>query len=368
MTLVQALKLKMTRAVRQRWLGRPPQWKNIPPLQATTLPFPSFIGYVAIALLLLPAHLLVMLITGIYKSMWMIINRLFFHSRRKLTPLKRSPESYIIITGAASGIGKDIASVFVQMGFSLILIDKSPSLRESVKTLRLKYRKQWFRHLIIDLSSDNAAEEIFNTVIHHWKISDIIILVNCAGFGLTGDFLNQNVKSMRSMVNVNAICCMELAHHFGRYFVQRGKGRICQIASVAAYVPGAHVAVYHATKAFIRNWAVALQHELMGTGVGVTVVCPGPVRTKFVQQADAERSLIFGPLRWFTYSSMDTARAAVEATMSGKREVIHGVLWNAIQNGFLSFYGEIFMMIAVKLMWQDQHGECRSLSDSLTPI
>ena len=340
------------------------QWTNVLPVRRTTLSSPSFIGYSLIAILLLPIHLVVMLLTGIYKLIWVIINTLcLYPCWRTLPPIMPSSESYVVITGAASGIGKDIASIFAEMGFSLILIDISSSLTHHAESLQMKYQEQSIRHLIIDLSSDTAAGTIYNTVIDEWKISDVVILVNCAGFGLTGDFLNQKVQTMRAMINVNAICCVELVHRFGRYFVQKGRGRICQIASVAAYVPGAHVAVYHATKAFIRNWAIALQHELIGTGVRVTVFCPGPVRTKFVETADAEKSLIFGPLRWFTYSSMDTAKGAVAAIMSGKREVVYGPLWHAIQNGFLSFYGEIFMMIATKLMWQEQNGKCRPLYD-----
>ena len=159
----------------------------------------------------------------------------------------------------------------------------------------------------------------------------------------------------------NWISLRPLAHYFGRYFVQKGRGRICQIASVAAFIAGPHVAVYHATKSFVRNWALALHHELLGTGVAVTVVCPGPVRTPFVEGAEAQKSLIFGPLRWFTYSSMDTARAAVDATLSGRREVVYGPLWNCIQRGFLSFYGERFNMVATKLMWQDSQRGSRSM-------
>ena len=331
------------------------------PLPPTTLSFPYFIGYVTIAVVMLPIHLAILVIFGTYKLLWSLINTVFSYPFYiKLQPINPSPKSYVLVTGAASGIGKDIVSIFAEMGFSLILIDISPALEYDAGVLRIKYQNQSFRHLIIDLSAETAAEEIFNTVIDKWKISDVVILVNCAGFGLTGDFLNQNLKTMRAMINVNAICCMELAHYFGRYFVQRGRGRICQIASVAAYVPGAHVSVYHATKAFIRNWAVALQHELLGTGVGVTVVCPGPVRTNFVSTANSQGSSLFGPLRWFTYSSMGTARAAVKATMRGRREVVYGPLWNAMQNGFLSFYGEFLMMIAVKFIMQNPQRKCRA--------
>lgn len=215
------------------------------------------------------------------------------------------------------------------------------------------------KHILIDLSKEGAADTIYASAICEWHC-DVVILVNCAGFGMTGEFLNHNVDRVRTMVNVNAMCCIELAHKFGRYFVQKGRGRICQIASVAAFVPGAHAAVYHGTKAFIRNWAIALQHELIGTGVGVTVIDPGPVRTHFVEKSNSEKSLVFGAFRWFTYESVFVANAAVNATLNGDAEVVYGPLWRALQCGFLSFYGEMFNVISCKHLWQDPESKYRS--------
>eukprot|EP01084_Bolivina_argentea_P196708 337195_1 len=340
------------------------EWKDIPPTPLTTFPKIYFILYTIIALILLPISTLVRCVSGLYALIMYLVNKAFYYPANKLLkPITPSPSSYVIVTGAASGIGKDMSLIFASKSFSLILIDVSPKLEDYAKELQNKYSNQSFKHLQIDLSQTNAAKKIYNTIINEWKLFNIDILVNCAGFGLTGDFLNQNIDKVRCMVNVNSICCMELGHVFGRYFVQRGKGRICQIASVAAFYPGSHSAAYHATKSFIRNWAIAFQHELLGTGVGVTVVCPGPVRTNFMSKSNSDKALVFGALSWFNYKSIDVANAAVNATLQGKREIIYGPLWNFLQTG-LGYNGEAFNIIAAKLLWQDPNSTYRSPYDN----
>lgn len=215
------------------------EWTNIPPTPPTTFPTRWYILYIVITLLIFPINLFVAIINGIYKLIMYPINKAFYYQTNKLLkPIKASPSNYVVVTGAASGIGKDISFLFANKGFSLILIDISKDLEACTKALPKKLKTQKFKHLQIDLSQNNAATQIYDTVIHEWKIDKVIILVNNAGFGLTGEFLNQNIEKIKSMVTVNSIVCMELGHKFGRYFVQRGVGRICQIASVAAFIPG----------------------------------------------------------------------------------------------------------------------------------
>lgn len=335
-------------------------WNDIPPTPPTTFPLYYFIGYIIITTLILPIHLIVCVVNGIYKILMYIINKIFYYQTNQLlVDIKPSPSSYVIITGAASGIGKDISLLFAGKGFSLILIDISKDLELYTKELQNKFKNQQFKSLVMDLSKDESPQKIYNTIINDWKLTEVVILVNCAGFGMTGDFLNQNMNKIKTMINVNAISCIQLGQLFGRYFVKRGYGRICQIASVAAFIPGSHSAIYHATKSFIRNWAIAFQHELIGTGVGVTVVCPGPVKTKFVASSNSQKSLIFGALSWFAYESIDVATCAVNATLSGKRQVIYGPLWDFVQN-LLSVYGEAYNVIAVKWLWQDPKAKYRS--------
>ena len=214
-------------------------WIDIPPTPPTTFPLRWFIAYTIFSLLILPIHLCVALINGIYKLIMYPINRAFYHkANRLLKPIEPSPSNYVIVTGAASGIGKDISLLFANRGFSLILIDISSDIEKCASVLQTKFKNQTFRHLQIDLSQPTAATQIYDTIITEWKVMEIVILVNNAGFGLTGEFLNQNVEKIKSMITVNSIVCMELSHKFGRYFVQRGIGRICQIASVAAFIPG----------------------------------------------------------------------------------------------------------------------------------
>eukprot|EP01084_Bolivina_argentea_P196707 337193_1 len=345
------------------------KWKNIPPTPRTTLPKSYWILYTLCTMLLLPLHSAICLINAIYKRLIYAINKVFFSpSRSLLAPIKTLNTNYVIITGSAGGIGKDMALLYAEKGFSLILIDINDDVESYANELQNKFKNQLFKALIIDLSSSNAANTIFDTILNKWNICDIVILVNNAGFGLSGEFLNQNMSKLKTMISVNDIICIELAQLFGRYFVLRGKGRICQFASVASYIPGPHHAVYHATKAFIRNWAIAFGYELMATGVGVTIVNPGPVRTLFAKQSNMKESLIFGKMeKHFTYSSISVAKAAVNATLSGKREIVHGPLFHFMQNVF-NLYGETYNIMTGKYMQQDRAAKSRSVFEKYKMI
>lgn len=187
----------------------------------------------------------------------------------------------------------------------------------------------------------------------------VVILVNNAGFGMTGVFLNQSLEKITSMCQVNGIACIQLGHLFGRYFVQRGKGRICQIASIAAYTPGPLSAAYHGTKAMVRQWALGFQHELLGTGVGVTVVCPAAVNTNFSTTSRCNLSHIFTTFKFLSYSPKEIAKYAVDATLSGKREVFVGPL-AASAHYILSLYGEAYNIIACRFCWASPVKQYRS--------
>ena len=111
-------------------------------------------------------------------------------------------------------------------------------------------------------------------------------------------------------------------------YFELGKGRICQIASIAAYTPGPLAAVYHGTKSFARDWAIALNRELYGTGVGVTIVSPGAIDTNFISTSSSNNSIIFTWLkRVLVYSPQKVAKDAMVATLAGKEEIITGFLF-----------------------------------------
>ena len=144
-----------------------PEWINIPPTPPTTFPLYWFIAYSICTLILLPIHLCVCLIHLTYKLLMYIINKIFyFQSNILLTPIKPSSNSYVIITGAASGIGKDMTLLYAMKGFSIILIDINDEIKSYSESLKQKFKNQSFRYLIIDLSQSTSSETIYNTITH----------------------------------------------------------------------------------------------------------------------------------------------------------------------------------------------------------
>jgi short-subunit dehydrogenase len=265
----------------------------------------------------------------------------------------------VLITGAAGGIGEQIALLYAKKGFSLILVDINPVVEDVASELAKKYKAQTFRHMVCNLADRDSAEKIFRTVTVDWELKDqIMILVNNAGFGETQEFVNSKLERLQAMMDVNMMASVQLAHHFGRLFVSRNQGRITQIASIAAYTPGVHAAVYHGTKSFVRNWCVAFDFELKGTGVGVTIVSPAAVRTNFMDASQCSRSMMFTALSGLNYTPQQVAEAAVEGTLKGKKEIVVGPLVDTMQ--WVTWYlDDTFKIMGGKFLWADPGRKCR---------
>ena len=189
-----------------------------------------------------------------------------------------------LITGASGGIGAQLALLCAQRDDELLITGRNADKLAAVKAnLERDYHGK-VTALTLDLAQPDAAARLEQyTVERHITIDT---LINDAGFGDWTTFLDMDDDHMRAMMQVNMITLAELCHRFGRRMRTRGHGRILNIASVAAALPGPYMAMYYATKAFVRSLSVALAYELRGTGVTCTVVCPGPVSTGFERAAN----------------------------------------------------------------------------------
>ena len=234
------------------------------------------------------------------------------------TPRERATA---LVTGASSGIGTEIARGLAKRGHGLTL-----AARREDRLLELA-AELTERHAVragviaCDLGErsgrDKLAAELEKLEL------DVSILVNNAGFGYTGDFVPAERERQVSMVALNCEAVVDLSSRYLRGMVQRGEGAVSNIASVAAFQPLAGSATYAATKAFVLNFSEAVHQELSGTGVTVTAISPGPVRSEFAQQAgigDAEDRTP-GAI-WM--SAEDLAEEAIEAADKGKRAVVPG--------------------------------------------
>ena len=227
------------------------------------------------------------------------------------------PRGTALITGASSGIGADLAGLCAANGYDLILVARRVArLREMAARLAEVHHVQ-ARALEADLSDPTAPQAIFDAT----RDAPIAALINNAGFGVRGPFEKTNWADEARLIQVNTVAPVHLCKLFLPGMIERGSGRILNIASTAAFVPGPFMAMYYASKAFLLSFSESIANELKGSRVTVTVVCPGPTRTEFVDVAGITNSNLF---KGSSMSSDEVARIAYEAMQAGKVEVIAG--------------------------------------------
>jgi len=226
-----------------------------------------------------------------------------------------------LITGASSGIGLDLARIFAADGHDVILVARSEAkLRELARELESKHGIT-VHVLPSDLSKADTPQRLFDAVAAKGLAVDI--LANNAGLGTTGKFLETDFTTELETIQVNVTALTHLTKLFLPPMVQRGQGRILNVASTAAFQPGPLMAVYYATKAYVLSFSEAIAEELGGTGVTVTALCPGPTATGFQKKANMGSLNLLHVMK--PVSSMEVAQAGYRGLMRGKRVVIPGV-------------------------------------------
>lgn len=244
----------------------------------------------------------------------------------------KRPEHAALVTGASAGIGEELAKRFAADGYDLVLVARDRARLEKVgEELKAKHGIRY--HAIpADLSDPAAPEHVLHAV---RKLGvQVEALVNNAGFGLYGPFVKTEhgeatePKRELEMIQVNVAALTHLTKLFLPEMVQRGRGRVLNVASTAAFQPGPLMAVYYASKAYVLSFGEALAVELRGTGVTVTTLCPGATRTEFQKAAAMEDSRLFNtPL---VMSAEEVAEVGYRAMQRGKGVVIPGAANNVM--------------------------------------
>ena len=233
-----------------------------------------------------------------------------------------------LITGASAGLGEQFAHLFARDGHDVVLVARSAARLEPVAE-RLRLHKITPHVLAEALSRPGAAARLYDAV--KAKGLEVSALVNNAGYGSTGAFLDLPVEQEAEMVQLNCTALLELCHRFGHDMRARKTGRILNIASTAGFQPGPYMATYYATKAFVVSFSEALAHELKDSGVTVTCHCPGATATQFAGRAGNDSSRLFQ--RPGIAKAEDVAAHAYEAMMQGEVLSVHGLLnWVAMQS------------------------------------
>jgi hypothetical protein len=188
-----------------------------------------------------------------------------------------------LITGASSGIGKEFAKQLAMQGNDLILVSRSKlRLEELADELRTLYRVE-VNVIALDLSQPGAAQQVFRHTEQLAKSVDL--LINNAGFGLSGAFLNHAAEDYRGQIGLNIMTLVELTHLFLTSMVERGSGSVVNLASLLSFLPFPYCSVYSATKSFVLSFTEAIHEEYRHLGIRVLAVCPGPTDTNFFQTA-----------------------------------------------------------------------------------
>ena len=232
-----------------------------------------------------------------------------------------SPRKTALVTGASSGIGLEFAKLLGREGRDLVLVARRrEALEELARELAVKHGVS-VRVIAKDLAAPDSAAEVFAELEKEHVVVDI--LVNNAGLGLHGRFWETDLRRQIEIIQVNVVALTVLTGRFLPGMVARGRGRIVNVASTAAFQPGPYMAVYYATKAYVLSFSEALAQELSDTGVTVTALCPGPTVTEFQAAAGLEDTLLFrGPL---VMKAAKVARVGWAAAKRGKRVVIPGL-------------------------------------------
>jgi short-subunit dehydrogenase len=226
----------------------------------------------------------------------------------------------VLVTGASSGIGLELARCFAADGCRLILIARNTEALETLaKELRNKHGIET-QVLTADLSKRETPKRIFDELQNAGITVDV--LVNNAGFGAHGAFVEMSLAWQLEMLQVNIAALTELTGLFLPGMIQRRRGGILNVGSVAGFQPGPGMAVYYATKAYVLSFTEALAEELIGTGLTVSVLCPGPTTSNFgnVARGDKVRKL-----KTTKMSAETVARHGHRAFRNGKVTVVPGI-------------------------------------------
>lgn len=229
-----------------------------------------------------------------------------------------------LITGASSGIGRELARRFARDGHGLVLVARREAeLRELAAELG---RAHGVRVTVVarDLARPEAPDEVFGAV--QAAGIGVDFLVNNAGFGVYGPFLTSDLRRQLDSIQVNAAALTHLTGLFLPGMASRRWGRILNVASTAAFQPGPLMAVYYASKAYVLSFSEALADELSGSGVRVTALCPGPTRSGFQAEAKMEISRLFqgNLLLGGAMDPADVAEAGYRGMLRGETIVIPG--------------------------------------------
>lgn len=228
---------------------------------------------------------------------------------------ERTSRPLAVVTGASSGIGRQLALLCAQNGFDLVIAADQGPLDDTANALRSSGA------MVVPVQADLATAEGIDRLMSAIAGRPVDALLANAGHGLGHGFLDQEFDEIRHVINTNITGTLDLLQRIGRGMRDNGRGRILVTGSIAGLMPGAFQAVYNGTKAFIDSFCYALRNELKESGVTVTCLMPGATDTNFFARADMLDTKVGTDEK---ADPADVAKAGFEAMQNGESDVVAG--------------------------------------------
>jgi short-subunit dehydrogenase len=262
------------------------------------------------------------------------------------TDAVNTDKGYAVVTGASSGIGYELCKLFANDGYPLLLASRSiEKLMSFAERLRVLHDVP-VAVCALDLADPRSPEHLFAAT--RGLDRPVDVLVNNAGFGSYGPFVEADLPDTLQMLQLNIVTLTHLTRLLLPGMVERNRGRILNVASTAAFQPGPLMAVYYATKAYVLHFSEALDEELRTTGVRVCAFCPGPTATNFKYRAKMTGSKLFSREQKVMDAGL-TAAIGYRGLLRGDRIVVPG-FWNNVLLQGVRFAPRKFVASMVRRM------------------
>ena len=214
-----------------------------------------------------------------------------------------------LITGASSGIGKEMAIYLSEKGIDVVLVAREKEKLEEVQS-KIKTKSEI---ICTDLSDIENCMNIYR------KIKNVDILINNAGFGAFGDFAKTDLNTELNMINLNVCAVHTLTKLYLEDMYEKNSGYILNVASIAGFMPGPHMATYHATKAYVLKFTQSIYEEVkeQSKNIKISALCPGPIETPFLDRANVQ-------FKTKVMTAKEVAKCAIENMFKGKYMILPG--------------------------------------------
>jgi len=253
-----------------------------------------------------------------------------------------------LITGASSGIGLELAHVMAKEKHNLVLVARSIDKLNALAEELIQAHGIKVTTYKADLSKPKEIENLYNQT----QNDDIEIsyLINNAGFGEYGEFVENDWEKLNSMMQLNMVSLVHLTKLYAQNMVSSKFGKIMNVASTAAFQPLPYFAVYAATKSFVLSFSEATASELKDHGITVTALCPGLTGTGFVEAANMEDTKFLDKAKAGMATAEEVAEYGYEAMMKGKTVAVHGMVNSLMAQSSRFLPRDLVTTIAKKML------------------